>query len=247
MHGTSLTAFFLVMALIASCGCMGFAVKSPAQQSEATARQTELLTRAPEPIVATTETTLVQIQQPDPYPAALHLKQIFNFSSGKTASEGTVYRYWLNDTYQLFDPRETRYVTKHPAVGNRYLILFVSTVNRGTARNLPVKAANVMVHYNGMTYYPDPTHVLPKTQKNVDSPAEIIRIGEIEFLHKFHGSEYVEDFGYSHGAELAYLTPGESNAIDGYIVYEVPASLAPEKTYVEIVFNSQDVAVWKLA
>jgi hypothetical protein len=59
-------------------------------------------------------------------------------------------------------------------------------------------------------------------------------------------TEYVEDFGYSHGTKLAYLYPGRSNAIDGYLVYEVPASLTPEKTYVEIVFNGNTVGVWKL-
>jgi hypothetical protein len=41
--------------------------------------------------------------------------------------------------------------------------------------------------------------------------------------------------------------PGEGNAVDGYIIYEVPASLTPDKTYVEIVFNGHETAVWKLA
>ena len=37
-----------------------------------------------------------------------------------------------------------------------------------------------------------------------------------------------------------------SNAVDGYIIYEVPQSLTPEKTYVGIPFNTQDQGVWKL-
>jgi len=45
---------------------------------------------------------------------------------------------------------------------------------------------------------------------------------------------------------LAYLYPKKSNAIDGYLVYEVPASLSPENAYVEIVFNGNEVGVWKL-
>jgi hypothetical protein len=53
-------------------------------------------------------------------------------------------------------------------------------------------------------------------------------------------------FGFSHGTELGYLYPGMSNAVDGYIIYEVPQSLTPEKTYVEIPFNTKDHAVWKL-
>ncbi len=247
MNDLRIPALLLIVAMIASCGCMGFTVK---QQDGST----PVAPPPPAPVPASaglSATTIVTpaapTPEPDMYPNALPLKGVFNFSSGKTVSQGTVYRYWLNNTYQLFDPRETRYVTKYPAPGNKYLVIFVNTVNRGTARNIPVKPANIMVHYNGMTFYADPTHALPKTEKNVDSPPEIVRIGEIEFLHKLYGSEYVEDFGYSHGMEQAYLTPGESNAMDGYILYEVTGSLVPEKTYVEIGFNTNDVAVWKLA
>jgi hypothetical protein len=57
----------------------------------------------------------------------------------------------------------------------------------------------------------------------------------------------VEDFGYSHGMEQMFLTPGESNALDGYIIYEVPASLTPDKTYVQVTISPQESAVWKLA
>jgi hypothetical protein len=111
----------------------------------------------------------------------------------------------------------------------------------------PPKSSNIAVYYDGSIFFPDPTHDLPQSAKNIDSPPIILRIGEIEFFHNLDESEYVEDFGYSHGMEQAYLLPGESNAIDGYIIYEVPASLSPDKTFVKIIFNSQDSAVWRLA
>jgi hypothetical protein len=247
MNDTGIPVILLIIALIAGCGCMGFSVTPKAEATTVATPVPVTTPPTPEPTVTTVVTTAVPTTEPDLYPNALKLQEGFNYSSGNTASVGTVYRYWINDTYQLFDPKETRYVTSYPAPGNKYLIIFINTVNRGTARNLPVKSSNVMVHFNGMTFFPDPTHALPMTTENVDSPPVIIRIGEIEFLHKFYGSEYVEDFGYSHGMEQAYLTPGESNAIDGYIIYEVPASLIPEKTYVEIAFNTQEAAVWKLA
>lgn len=233
-----------IIATIFISGCLGSPAKSPDQQTTQTVLTTTIVA------TVTTPTTVPTPAPPtptiEPYPTALKLKQPFNFSSGKTASEATVYRFWINDTYQLFDPRETRYATKHPAPGNKYLIIFVNTVNRGTASNLPVKAGNVQVRYEDMTFYSDPTHVLPKTDKNVDSPPEIFRIREIESLHKLYGSEYVEDFGYSHGNLEGYLKPGESNAIDGYIVFEVPSSLIPDTAYVEIGLNSKDSAIWKL-
>lgn len=61
-----------------------------------------------------------------------------------------------------------------------------------------------------------------------------------------HGSEYTKDIGYSHSMELIYQMPGESNAIEGDIIFEVPVSLTPDKTYGEIVFNSHESAVWHL-
>jgi hypothetical protein len=103
------------------------------------------------------------------------------------------------------------------------------------------------VWYDGTLYYPDPTHLVPRTEKTTDSAPVILRIGEIEFFYKLYGSEYVVDFGYSHGTELACLMTGESNAIDGHLIFEVPSSLTPDKTYVQVVLNSQNVAIGKPA
>lgn len=246
MNKTALLALILIALMVSGSGCLGFGLKSPSATQAATPPPaTTPVTTVP--AVTTPVTTAVPTTVPEPYPNALRLKEIFNYSSGKTASEGTVYRYWLNDTYQLYDPDETRYITQHPSPGNRYLIIFVNAINRGTVRILPPRASTFMVHYGTKTMYMDRAHKLPMTTQNVDSPPKVYRIGEVEFQHKFVGSEYVEDFGYSHGMQQAYLTPGESNAIDGYVVFEVPADLVPERTYVEIPFTNTDVGVWKLA
>jgi hypothetical protein len=37
-----------------------------------------------------------------------------------------------------------------------------------------------------------------------------------------------------------------SNAVDGYIIYEVPESLTPENAYLAIVMPESDIAIWKL-
>ena len=52
--------------------------------------------------------------------------------------------------------------------------------------------------------------------------------------------------GYSHGGELGYLYPGKSNAMDGYLIYEVPASLTLNEAYAVIEFNGKDRGVWDL-
>ena len=89
------------------------------------------------------------------------------------------------------------------------------------------------------------THYLP--DKVIRPQGQLcIEVKEVQYFPKYFGTEYVEDFGYSHGSQFAYLYPGKSNAIDGYLVYEVPASLSVEKAYVEIVFNGKTTGVWKL-
>jgi len=236
----------MIIVMIAISGCSGSSANSPNEQTPQPASLSTTIA-APVTTPATELTTPLPTPTLEPYPTALKLKQVFYFSSGKTASEGTVYRYWINDTYQLFDPRETRYATKYPSPGNKYLVIFINIIDKGTARLFFPRASNIVVRYNDGVYYMDPAHALPKTLKNIDAPPEIIRIGEIEFFHTLNGDKYVEDFGFRDGYEQAFLDPGVSNAVDGYIVYEVPASLTPDKTYVEIGFNPQESAIWRLA
>ena len=190
-------------------------------------------------------TTVVPTPTPDPFPNALQLKDGFPFGEGKIASEGTVYRLWMNETYSWHNDMDNKYYLQKPKPGNKFLFVFINIFNKGDTRVWPPTSSNIVVHYNGQIYSADPTHYLP--DKSSDRKATAIEVNEVQYFSKFFGSEYVEDFGYSHGMQLAYLYPGRSNAIDGYLVFEVPASFIPEKAYAEIVFNGKDVGVWKLA
>jgi hypothetical protein len=180
----------------------------------------------------------------DPFPNALHLKDSFPFGEGKIASEGTVYRIWINETYFWHNDMDNKYYVQKPKPGYKYLFLFINVFNKGDSRIWPPTSGNINVYYNGQKYSADPTHYLP--DKSSDLKATAIEVKEIQYFPKLFGTEYVEDFGYSHGAQLAFLYPGRSNAIDGYLVFEVPASLTAEKAYAEIAFNGNTVGVWKL-
>ncbi len=181
---------------------------------------------------------------PDQFPNALPLKEGFLFGEDKIASEGTVYRIWINETYLWHNDMDNKYYLQKPKPGNKYLFVFINVFNKGDTRIWPPTSGNIDVYYDGQKYSPDPTHYLP--DKSSDRKATAIEVKEIQYFSKLFGTEYVEDFGYSHGSQLAYLYPGRSNAIDGYLVYEVPALLTPEKAYAEIVFNGNTVGVWKL-
>jgi hypothetical protein len=207
-----------------------------------TAQTTVPVTTASLPAAITTTST--PIPEPDPFPGALNLKDRFPFGSEKVASEATVYRYWINDTYEWHNDMDNHYYVQSPKAGNKYLFVFVQMINIGDTRVWFPAAGSVVVNYNGVRYYQDQSHYKPDKAHDVkETPVEV---KEIQYFHTLNGDEFVEDFGFSHGTELAYLYPGSSNAVDGYIIYEVPKSLNPEETYVMIPFNGQDQGVWKL-
>ncbi|RPI40547.1 MAG: zinc ribbon domain-containing protein [Methanoregulaceae archaeon] len=190
------------------------------------------------------ETVSLPAQKTDPFPDALRLQERLHFGTGTVAGEATVYKYWINDTYQWHNDMDNHYYVQKPEAGNKYLFVFVHMQNNGDTRVWFPPAGSMIVYYNGAAYHQDQSHFKP--DKSEDFRETPVEVKEVQYFPKLNGDEYAEDFGFSHGTELAYLYPGGSNAVDGYIIYEVPQSLTPEKTYVGIPFNTQDQGVWKL-
>jgi hypothetical protein len=181
---------------------------------------------------------------PDPYPTALHLKDSFPFSGGSTAGFATVYRIWMNKTYSWHNDKDNKYYVQTPHVGKKYLFIFADVYNAGDTRFWPPDSRSITIHYDGLVFNTDPEHYLPDISNNpLDTPIEV---AEVQYFSKLFGAEYVEDFGYSHGSRLGYVYPGKSNALDGYLIYEVPATLEPGEAYVVIEFNGRDAGVWNL-
>lgn len=206
------------------------------------------MTADPVTILQTAEVTA----RPEPTPTinpyastALALRTMFSYNEGGTASRASVYRTWMNSTYQWHNDNDNRYYTQRPDAGNKYLFVYVVIINDGSEAYPYPKSRNVYVHYNGNIFSPDTSHYLPK--KSGDRDAQPVEILEVMQQHDYFNAEYVEDYGYSHGTMSDFITPGQSNAIDGYIIYEVPESLTLDATYVEIVFDSRNSAVWRLA
>jgi hypothetical protein len=225
-------AAIIVLVLVAGCTGTGIFSEKPTATPSATT-------------VVTTIVPPTTSAPPDPFPSALALGEKFSFGTGKVASTGTVYRYWINDTYQWHNDLDNHYYTERAAAAKKFLFVFVQMNNTGDTRVWYPPSTNIVVYYDGVAYTRDETHFIPdKAYHPDDKPIEI---GEIQYFEKLNGDEYVEDFGYSRGTMSDFLYPGTSNSLDGYIIYQVPASLAPEKTYVAIPFNSEDNGVWKLA
>ncbi|RPI40548.1 MAG: hypothetical protein EHM53_01575 [Methanoregulaceae archaeon] len=181
-------------------------------------------------------------------PASFHplkLKQVFLFGNGtRWGSEIAVNRIWINDTYRWYNPEELQYDKRIAPAGKKYLFVFLSIINRGTDRAPLPPHENIYVICENAVIPPYALHPLP--MKNMDSTPRIARIAEIEYFRKITSSELVEDYGYSHGQKLGYVIPGESNAVEGYIIYEVPATMTPEKTYVTVTLPDKSEAFWVL-
>ncbi len=226
--------------LVAVAGCSGSPAPAPLT-TPPPATNVAITTLPTTPVPTTTAPT----PTPEPFPDALPLKGVALFGNGTSwTTDIMVYKIWINDTYQRWSPDDNRYYTQVAPAGKKYLIAFIDMVDRGTDRAPLPPQANMNILSNTDTISPDPTHILPN--QKADSPPQIVRIGEIEFIKKVYASEYVEDFGYSHGQKLGFITPGESNAVDGYIVYEVPGTLTPGTSYLRILLPGTDPVIWKL-
>jgi len=218
----------------------------PGMTSPLTPAPTPHPTPAPTPV--SVETPAEQAPPPELFPDALALRELFYFNNeSKYASRATVYRVWMNETYQWHNDMDNKYYTEphRPNPDFKYLLVFVNIENIGSDGYPYPKSNMIIVHNGGNLYRVDTSHFLPN--KVGDRDATAIEIFEIETFSDYFRQEYVEDYGYSHGTTQDFVFPGMGNAIDGYLIYKVPASLKPEETYVEIVFDGEDRAVWKLS
>lgn len=215
-----------------SSGGTGFTASTP---SPAT-----MIVTTPTPI----PTTIVPTPTQNLFPDAFSIGKLFNFNEGKYASRATVYRVWMNETYQWHNDMDNHYYTQKPKAGNKYLLVFVNIENIGSDGYPYPKSSTILLYNGDNVYNVDTSHYLPN--KAGDRDATPIDIQELEHQSDYFKMERVEDFGYSHGTTQSFVFPGQGNAVDGYLIYEVPASVMPENSYVEIVFDGQDRAVWKL-
>jgi hypothetical protein len=211
-------------------------------------QSTPVPTTVPTPVATPTTiaTTVATTPPPDPFPNAYKIRELFNFNEGKYKSRATVYRYWINETYHWHNDMDNKFYTEpsRPKPGYKYLLIFVNIENIGSDGYPYPKSNMIVVHNGGNIYRVDTTHYLPN--KAGDKKATPVEILELETQSDYFKIERVEDYGFSHATTQDFVNPGQGNAVDGYLIYIVPDSLIPENTYVEIVFDGQDRAVWKL-
>jgi hypothetical protein len=177
-----------------------------------------------------------------PFPNALALNESATFGSADMIGKASVYGYAIKPNYNWTSPSwnspgeqaaasqplelQRGYTMEKPHEGNTFLFVYVRVLNPGKNAVYAPSAKQFVVNSNGTLYNYSPVH-----------SADVI-------IDKVPGTQY--DYQIGRGGTVGYIQPGESNAADGYLIYEVPAAFSPNTTYVVSNLDFQNQAVWKL-
>ena len=222
----TISAFcFLFFALIFS-GCTS---QSPLVQQQ---------TPTPATTVAILSPTLTAV----PFPGALGMDQFSCFGSGNGQASAIVYRYEIRPYYNWTSsswnsPREQAAASKplelqngynmeKPKEGNTFLFIFIRVENIGNQTVRAPSANQFVVYSDGKIYNYSSVH-----------SSDVV-------IDQVSGKQY--DYLFGQDRSVGYIQPGESNQAEGYLIYEIPVSFSPEKTYVMSNLDYQNTAIWKL-
>jgi hypothetical protein len=179
---------------------------------------------------------------PVPYPDALKLDQQVPFGTGDQTGEATVYRTDVMQKYTWTSPSwnspseqaeagsplgtQHGYNTATPGPGNEFLFVFIKAASTGSGSAYAPSPQQCVVSIDGKTY----------AYQSVASD-DVTISGVLQ-------QQY--DYLIGRGGTGGYILPGASNAINGYLIYDVPAPVLVEKTYLICNLDQKTQAVWNL-
>ena len=251
----------LVVILAALAGCQGKQDTKAAAAIETNRTMTLVVT--PVPPAPTTETLVETMPEPTQEvtpavvlapgtgqsgPGPLALGEVYRYNSAGDTIEASVYRYRYLDRYSWWDPNYGKFYPVLPEnQTGRFLVIFLSLVNTGRRPQWIPSADSISVYSpTGMNY----TH-LPYRNASYYNEFENETFGdEYPWVRELGANDrdyqYIRTIGFQGAGGGDFLRPGVSNAIRGYLMYEVPGDLTPENTTVYIWFQNLTVASWNL-
>ena len=222
----ALTGFLIV--LILCCGCT--------QEQEAA-----VPTAAP--TLPETTAPVVPAVTANPYPNASATGTAVPFGTGDMTGTVAVTRYDEKPVYTWTSPSwrsarqqaayapandvQTGYNTETPAEGNTFLFVFIRVACTGTKAVYAPSPRQFAVYANGTTY-----------QYRTVEDSEVT-------IEGITGTQY--DYLLGNGGTGGYVQPGASNAVAGYLIYEIPAGISADRIFVVANPDYQTQAEWKLA
>ena len=232
--------FFLALATIGTLfivllcsGCINTSPQAPVQTTVPSPSPT-----TPSPVLSTP----VPAPAPAVYPGALPLGRYATFGSGSETGEATVYTYDIKPNYtwtspSFNSPREQAsssppneiqrgYNLENPKEGDTFLFIYVRVNDTGSSAVYAPSASQFVVYNKGILYNYTSVH------------------GSDVVIDTVSGTQY--DFQIGRGGAVGYIQPGSSNKAEGYLIYEVPATISPPDTYVVANLDYRNQAVWRL-
>jgi hypothetical protein len=210
---------FLIASLIMTALLAGCGERVPPQVPETPAVTTTSETTLPATTVVPEATVA-----PEPFPEALSLGTPYQYGRDDIAMEVTVYKVRVMDEYEWWSPQWGKYWNTTPKAGNRFLFTFVRLVDRGTARARLPSPSMFILHGDEISYVQTTDRDNSLSIKGID----------------------VKQYDFYFDTTAGWIDPGESNKVNGFLLFEVPASLAPDHAYLESTFSSKAAAVWRL-
>jgi hypothetical protein len=181
-----------------------------------------------------------------PFPNPLGLGQYAYFGGGNGEGSATVYRYEIRPFYNWTSPSwnspreqaaasqplelQNGYNMEKPGEGNTFLFIFIRVKYVGNQAIHAPSPEQFVVYNDGKMYNYSSVH------------------GSDVFIDNVSGEQYTNQVGQAgtHGGTLWGDRPGESNEVDGYLIYEIPASFSSGTTYVAANLDNQNQAAWNL-
>ena len=221
----ALCIFSIIAGLIACAGCTSTAPVTPAP----TAMVTTTATPSPEPTV---------------YPGALALNKVVPFGIAGKNGTATVYKAEIRSSYSWSSPSynsprdqeragespyttQRGYITEKPKDGMTFLFVYVRLEDTGPDRMVAPSPNQFVVDYQGKTY------------SYTSVPGSDVTVGTVRV------GQY--DYQIGTGGVAGYLMPGQSNAADGFLIYEVPAAIDLLKAVMVVTLDAEHRSAWKLA
>jgi hypothetical protein len=226
----TIAVFGVLFLVLLSSGC---ASTSPAVQTP---------TAVPTAVPTTAAVKLAPTQVANPFPNALALNEYAAYGDEKQNGKATVYKYSVKPTYRWTDPSwnspremldasqplelQRGYNLEKPQQ-DRHTFLFVNirVINTGQKTIFAPSAKQFVVYTNGQTYSYSSVH------------------GSNVIIDNVLDSQY--RFQRGQRDPIEYIQPGDS-PLEGYLIYDIPASFSPDTTYVVANLDYKNSAVWKL-
>lgn len=225
VHAIGLFSFCIVAVFIALSGCTSTAPPTP----------------TPAPTIVTTIAT--PVPEPTLYSNALSLNQEAPFGIAGKNGTATVYKAETRSTYSWASPSynspheqleageslystQRGYNTEKANEGNTFLFVYVRLANTGSDRMVVPSPNQFVVNYKGNAYSYSSVH-------GSDVTVSSVRV-----------TQY--DYQIGRGGVAGSILPGAGNAADGFLIYEVPASIDLTKAALVITLDPEHQSAWKL-